>query len=122
MKPILCLAVCLLPVACRTIRPPSQPPAVVGAQIVEHLKRGQQDAAAAAFSAAAPYEEYREKIYPLLYEAARSVTPGPEQEEMAKQLVREAIRPRLWIALVASVATTALGAKTGVLPGMRPRV
>ncbi len=72
MKPILCLVVCLLPVACRTTRPPSQPPAVVGAQIVEHLKRGQQDEAAAAFSAAAPYEEYREKIYPLLYEAARS--------------------------------------------------
>ena len=61
-------------------------------------------------------------VLPQLYEAARSVTPGPEQEEMAKQLVREAIRPRLWIALVASVATTAIGAKTGVLPGMRPRV
>ena len=61
-------------------------------------------------------------VLPQLYEAARSVTPGPAQEEMAKQLVREAIRPRLWIALVASVATTALGAKTGVLPGMRPRV
>ena len=72
IQPVLCLAVCLLPVACRTIQPPSQPPAAVGAQIVEFLKRGQQDEAAAAFSAAAPFQEYREKIYPLLYEAARS--------------------------------------------------
>jgi hypothetical protein len=44
----------------------------VGAQIVEYLKRGQQDQAAAAFSAAAPFDDYREKIYPLLYEAARN--------------------------------------------------
>lgn len=61
-------------------------------------------------------------VSPQLYEAAQSVPPGPEQEEVAKQMVREAIRPRLWIALVASVATTAIGARSGWLPGMRPRV
>ena len=61
-------------------------------------------------------------VSPQLYEAARSLPPGPDQEELAKQMVREAMRPRLWIALVASVATTAIGARTGVLPGMRPQV
>ena len=61
-------------------------------------------------------------VSPQLYEAARSLPPGPEQEELTKQMVREAMRPRLWIALVASVATTAIGARTGVLPGMRPQV
>ena len=61
-------------------------------------------------------------VSPQLYEAARSVPPGPEQEEVTKQMVREAMRPRLWIALVASVATTAIGARAGVLPGMRPRI
>jgi hypothetical protein len=61
-------------------------------------------------------------VSPQLYEVALSVPPGPEQEEVATQMVREAIRPRFWIALVASVLTTAIGARSGVLPGMRPGV
>ena len=61
-------------------------------------------------------------VSPQLYEVLRTVPPGPEQEELATQRVREAIRPRFWIPLVASVVTTAIGARSGVLPGMRPRV
>ncbi len=61
-------------------------------------------------------------VSPQLVEVARNLPPGPEQEELATQRVREAIRPRFWIPLVASVVTTAIGARSGVLPGMRPRV
>ena len=48
---------------------------------------------------------------------------SPEQEEAlkkaAEEVVRLALRPRLPIALAAAVVTTGLGAKMGLLPGMR---
>jgi ABC-type sulfate transport system permease component len=59
-------------------------------------------------------------VAPELYEVLRNVPPGPEQEEAAREAAREAIRPRLLYALGAALFTTAVGARAGWLPGMRP--
>jgi hypothetical protein len=60
-------------------------------------------------------------VSPALLEVLRSVPPGPEQEEAARGAAREAVQPRLWIAVVASALSTVLGAHYRVLPGMRSR-
>ena len=57
---------------------------------------------------------------PALIEVARTVPPGPEQQEIAKQAAKEALQSRLWMAAVAAIATVALGIRAGVLPGTRP--
>jgi hypothetical protein len=59
-------------------------------------------------------------VAPGLWEVLQSTPVGPEQEEVAAQVAKETIQPRLWIALVAAVATVALGMYRGVLPGTRP--
>ncbi len=58
---------------------------------------------------------------PALVEVARSVPPGPEQQEAAARAAQEVVQPRLWIALAASLATTGLGIYSGRLPGLRRR-
>lgn len=58
---------------------------------------------------------------PDLIRVAQTTTPGPEQQELAKQAAYTAVRPKLLIAFVAAVATVAAGAYTGRLPGLRTR-
>jgi hypothetical protein len=58
---------------------------------------------------------------PALYEVLVSMPPGPEQEEMAKQVARQIVRPRLPLAFGAGALTTVLGVYLGVLPGYRSR-
>ena len=57
-------------------------------------------------------------IAPDLIEVARSTAPGPEQEEQARRVAYEAIRPRLPIALAAAVVTVVLLTYAKRLPGM----
>ena len=56
-----------------------------------------------------------------LWELWQSLPPGSEESEealaQARELARETLRPRLWIALTAALVTTAVGAYAGVLPG-----
>jgi hypothetical protein len=54
-----------------------------------------------------------------LYEVLVSMPPGPEQEEMAKQVARQVVRPRLPLAFAAAALTTVLGVYLRVLPGYR---
>jgi ABC-type sulfate transport system permease component len=58
---------------------------------------------------------------PDLIRVAQTTPPGPEQEELAKQVAYTAVRPKLLIAFLAAVATVAAGTYTGRLPGMRTR-
>jgi hypothetical protein len=58
---------------------------------------------------------------PALYEVLNSMPPGPEQEEMAKQVARQVVRPRLPLAFGAGALTTLLGVYLRVLPGFRRR-
>jgi hypothetical protein len=59
-------------------------------------------------------------VSPVLMEIANSGVPGPEQEALAREATREALRGRVWIALVAAAATLGLGIWSRVLPGLRP--
>ncbi len=45
---------------------------------------------------------------------------GPEEQALLAEAMRESLRGRLWIALAAAAATTALGIWARVLPGLRP--
>ena len=56
---------------------------------------------------------------PALYEVLVSMPPGPEQEEAAKQVAREVVRPRLPLAFGMGAITTLLGVYFRVLPGYR---
>jgi TctA family transporter len=56
---------------------------------------------------------------PALIEVANTVPPGPEQQEAAERAAKEAVQSRLWMAGLAALVTTALGIRTGVLPGTR---
>jgi len=60
-------------------------------------------------------------VSPSLIDVMRNVPTGPEQQEIAKEVVRASVRPRLWIAMLLSALTTTLGAHFGVLPGLRER-
>ncbi len=57
-------------------------------------------------------------IAPELIEVGRTTAPGPEQEEQARRVAYQAIRPRLPIALAAAVVTVALLTYAKRLPGM----
>ena len=59
-------------------------------------------------------------IAPALWNVLRTVPPGPELEQAAAEVAKTAIQGRLLLALMGSLATTALGSKLGWLPGMRP--
>lgn len=56
-------------------------------------------------------------VSPALFEVARTMPPGPEQQEIAREVAKEAIQPRLWMAALAAIVTTGLGLYAGVLPG-----
>jgi hypothetical protein len=60
-------------------------------------------------------------VSPSLIDVIRNVPTGPEQQAIAKEIVRESVRPRLWIAMLLSAVTTTLGAHYRVLPGLRER-
>jgi hypothetical protein len=64
--PLLCAALALA--ACQTVSPP---PDQVGQEIVTALEEGRSGPAARAFEAVEDEGEYRELIYPVLYDAAR---------------------------------------------------
>ena len=56
---------------------------------------------------------------PALLEVLREVPPGPEQEAAAHEAARRAVAPRLPVAALAALATTAVGTVTRILPGLR---
>ena len=58
-------------------------------------------------------------ILPDLLDVLESMPPGPEQEEAATRVAREAVRPHLLPALAMALATAGLGAYYRVLPGLR---
>jgi hypothetical protein len=59
-------------------------------------------------------------VSPALYEIASSALPGPEQERLAREAAREALRGRLWIAVVGATCALGIGIWTKALPGLRP--
>jgi hypothetical protein len=58
---------------------------------------------------------------PALREVLESMPPGPEQEVAAREAARRAVGPRLPIAALAALATTAIGVSARLLPGFRRR-
>ncbi len=66
-------------------------------------------------------------VLPALLEGLRSLPPseGPLTEperELAAELARDALRGRIPLALLATVAVLALGLWKRLLPGLRPRL
>jgi ABC-type sulfate transport system permease component len=61
-------------------------------------------------------------VAPTLWEVARTLPPGPEQQAAAESAAREAIRGRLLFAFLAALASISLGAYFRRLPGLRPPV
>ena len=60
---------------------------------------------------------------PILYRFYQIGAAGeasPEQQELLAEAMREVLRGRLWIAVVAAALTTGLGIWARVLPGLRP--
>lgn len=55
---------------------------------------------------------------PELIHVLRTTPPGPEQQELAREAAREAVRPRVLFAFLAAVGTVAAGAYTRRLPGL----
>ena len=60
-------------------------------------------------------------VMPELLRLLREMPPGPEQQEMAKQIAKQAAQPRLLYAFGAALGTVALGARLQILPGLRAR-
>lgn len=58
-------------------------------------------------------------LVPVLTDVLAGVPPGPEQEEIAKEVSRRTIRPLLPVAAGLSLMSTLLGAYFEVLPGLR---
>ena len=58
-------------------------------------------------------------VAPTLWRGFQQVSADASQWEAAQQAVQQAMRPRLWIALVLAVAATLLGGRSGILPGAR---
>jgi len=56
---------------------------------------------------------------PDLLGVLRTMAPGPEQEAAAREAARRAVAPRLPVAALAALATTAIGVATRLLPGFR---
>jgi hypothetical protein len=57
------------------------------------------------------------QVLPDLIELLGSMEPGPAQERAAERVMRDGSSPL--VSLVLSLAATALGASSQVLPGMR---
>jgi len=60
-------------------------------------------------------------VSPALLDVWRNVPPGPAQEEAARTVAQEVVRPRMWIAGVLTVVATVGGVYYRVLPGFRQR-
>lgn len=60
-------------------------------------------------------------ISPALWKIARSGAPPAETRARIEAAAREAARPKLPIAFVAALAVTAVGIRSGLLPGFRTR-
>ena len=60
-------------------------------------------------------------IGPALFEVFSTVPPGPEQERMAKEVAKETVQPRLWVALLLAAFTVGVGSALGLLPGLKRR-
>ena len=58
-------------------------------------------------------------VAPALLDVLRRVPPGPEQQAASYDAARAALSARIPIALVAALATLALGLFARVLPGLR---
>jgi hypothetical protein len=58
-------------------------------------------------------------IAPSLFEVLQEIPTGPAQQAAAERIAREAIQPRLWMAVGLSATTTILGAHYRLLPGFR---
>ena len=59
-------------------------------------------------------------ILPELLPLLDAMPPGPDQEALAAEVARDAVRPRLPYAFLLAMMATALGAYYRVLPGLRP--
>ncbi len=59
---------------------------------------------------------------PALLEAARTVPPGPEQQEAARAATAALLRGKLPIAVGLALVLTALGIYAGWLPGTRAKL
>lgn len=60
-------------------------------------------------------------ILPELLKVLAEVPTGPEQQEAAQQVAREAARPKILPAFLISLLVTAAGAYLEILPGFRNR-
>jgi hypothetical protein len=58
-------------------------------------------------------------VTPTLLRASATLEPGPAQQEAVRLAVRDAVRPKLPIALGAALVTTAIGLRARLLPGAR---
>lgn len=56
---------------------------------------------------------------PALWPLLGSTAPGPELQERARQVARDALRPRLGLAFGLAALATLAGSWLRVLPGMR---
>ena len=60
-------------------------------------------------------------ILPELLPVLNRVPPGPEQQRLAEEVAREAVRPRLLPALLLALCAVGLGSYLRLLPGLRRR-
>jgi hypothetical protein len=58
-------------------------------------------------------------ILPELLSVLAEVPPGPEQQEIAEQVARDAARPRIAYAVALTLITVGLGSYLKILPGLR---
>ena len=58
-------------------------------------------------------------ILPDLLAVLRDIPPGPEQEQMAREVARQAAKPRLLWAVGLALGAVGLGAYLQVLPGLK---
>ena len=58
-------------------------------------------------------------ILPDLLAVLRDIPPGPEQEQMAREVARQAAKPRLLWAVGLALGAVGLGAYLEVLPGLK---
>jgi hypothetical protein len=56
---------------------------------------------------------------PALLDVLRNLPPGPDQQAAAREAARRAVSPRLPLAALAALVTTAVGAIARILPGLR---
>jgi len=58
-------------------------------------------------------------ILPELLRVLAEVPPGPEQQEIAEQVAREAARPRIAYAMALALLSVGLGSYLKILPGLK---